>query len=143
MGHAYVVKQFTETLQRPGIDPNVLKSLQALCKLYAVQGMNERLGDFMQDGFISGQQAEMITEKLLALYAEIRPNAVALVDAFDYPDQVLQSCLGRYDGRVYEALYEYAKSSPMNKEDVLPSYHTTLGPLMRGEQLKNTPAARL
>ena len=44
--------------------------------------------------------------RLLDLYATIRPDAVALVDAVDYPDQVLGSCIGRYDGRVYEAFYE-------------------------------------
>lgn len=54
----------------------------------------------------------------MQLLAEIRPNAVAFVDAFDYPDEVLQSCLGRYDGQVYQALYDYAKSSPMNEKEV-------------------------
>ena len=56
--------------------------------------------------------------KLLDLFAEIRPNAVALVDAFDYPDKVLNSCLGRYDGQVYQALWDYCQSSPMNEKDV-------------------------
>ena len=60
----------------------------------------------------------MLINKQLQLYAELRPNAVALVDAYDYPDHVLQSCLGRYDGNVYEALYEYAKGSPLNESDV-------------------------
>ena len=55
---------------------------------------------------------------MLALFEDIRPNAVALVDAFDYPDMVLGSCLGRYDGQVYQALYDYAKSAPMNQTEV-------------------------
>jgi acyl-CoA oxidase len=50
---------------------------------------------------------------MMALFEDIRPNAVALVDAFDYPDQVLGSCLGRYDGQVYQALYDYAKAAPL------------------------------
>lgn len=54
----------------------------------------------------------------MELLTEIRPNAVAFVDAFDYPDEILQSCLGRYDGQVYQALYDYAKSSPMNEKEV-------------------------
>jgi acyl-CoA oxidase len=53
----------------------------------------------------------------MQLLAEIRPNAVAVVDAFDYPDKVLGSCLGRYDGQVYQALYEYAKNSPLNEKE--------------------------
>ena len=50
--------------------------------------------------------------------SELRPNAVGLVDAFDYPDRMLNSCLGRYDGQVYEALYEYAKRSSLNRNEV-------------------------
>lgn len=50
--------------------------------------------------------------------SELRPNAVALVDWFDVPDRLLDSCLGWYDGQVYDALYEYAKSSSLNKEQV-------------------------
>jgi hypothetical protein len=72
----------------------------------------------LKDGFLTDQQGDIILNKTLSLFAEIRPNAVALVDAFDYPDEILQSCLGRYDGNVYEALYKYAKSSPLNEKEV-------------------------
>lgn len=61
---------------------------------------------------------KILQRKLIGLLAEVRPNAVTFVDAFDYPDEILQSCLGRYDGQVYQALYEYAKSSPLNEKEV-------------------------
>ena len=44
---------------------------------------------------------------MLQLFQDIRPDAVALVDAFDVPDHILDSCLGRYDGNVYESLMEF------------------------------------
>ncbi|KAL4217668.1 Peroxisomal acyl-coenzyme A oxidase 1 [Mactra antiquata] len=140
---AYVVRTFSTVMKRPDIDSSVAKVMNTLWKLYAVCGINERLGDFIQDGHLNGSQAEMVSNKMLELFAELRPNAVGLVDAFDYPDQVLQSCIGRYDGNVYEALYEYAKGSPLNKTDVHESYYTTLLPLMKGELNFNTPSARL
>lgn len=71
-----------------------------------------------QDQFFDSKQVKILQKKLMQLLAEVRPNAVAFVDAFDYPDEVLQSCLGRYDGQVYQALYDYAKSSPMNEKEV-------------------------
>lgn len=52
------------------------------------------------------------------LLAAVRPNAVALVDAFDYPDAILSSVLGRYDGNIYEHMFEWAKRSPLNKTEV-------------------------
>ena len=48
----------------------------------------------------------------------IRREAVPLVDAFDIPDAVLNSALGRYDGDVYTDLYERALKSPRNKSEV-------------------------
>ncbi len=44
----------------------------------------------------------------------IRNECVTLVDAFDLPDNVLNSTIGRYDGKVYEALYLGAKNAQMN-----------------------------
>ncbi|XP_053381780.1 peroxisomal acyl-coenzyme A oxidase 1-like [Mercenaria mercenaria] len=140
---AYVVKLFSSVVNRNDLEPSVARVLQTLCKLYAVYGINERLGDFIHDGFLDGQQADMILNQTLSLFAEIRPNAVALVDAFDYPDKILQSCIGRYDGRVYEALYEYAKTSPLNKQEVHGSYYTTLKPLMEGKLKFDSLSARL
>ena len=67
---------------------------------------------------MSSEQLQMLAEKSLSLLAEIRPNAVALVDAFDYTDNTLGSILGRYDGDVYENLYKWAKASPLNKTEV-------------------------
>lgn len=64
-----------------------------------------------------------MSHTLTVLLREIRPNAVALVDAYDFPDTVLQSCLGRFDGQVYKALYDYAKSSPLNEKEVRFTFH--------------------
>jgi len=58
------------------------------------------------------QRAEM------DLLVKLRPNAVGLVDAFDFSDDTLHSCLGVYDGNVYENLYESAKRAPFNKSQV-------------------------
>lgn len=89
-----------------------------MCTLYVVLINFTPFVLLFQDGFFDSNQVHLLKNKLMDLLAEIRPNAVALVDAFDYPDEVMQSCLGRYDGQVYQALYEYAKSSPLNEKEV-------------------------
>jgi len=60
----------------------------------------------------------LLTARRVELLSLLRPDAVTLVDAFDYPDRLLNSCLGRYDGQVYDALYEYARSSSLNQHQV-------------------------
>lgn len=128
--HAYVVKTFAEVVSDPSVDNGIRGVLTALCKLYGVCGIIDNLGEFIQDGFFNSTQVNFINKKMLSLLAEIRPNAVALVDAYDIPDRVLDSCLGRYDGQAYQALYEYAKASPLNKTDVHPAYYKYLRPLI-------------
>ena len=45
-----------------------------------------------------------------------RQESVPLVDAFDYSDEILNSCLGSYDGDVYNRLYQWAKSEESTKK---------------------------
>ncbi len=37
------------------------------------------------------------------------------VDSFNHSDHMLNSALGRSDGRVYEALYELVKQDPLTR----------------------------
>ena len=60
----------------------------------------------------------MMQEAQLELLAALRPDAVALVDAFDFTDHGLCSVLGRYDGQVYENLFKWAQSSRLNQTEV-------------------------
>jgi hypothetical protein len=43
-------------------------------------------------------------------------EAVQITDAFEFSDYELGSVLGRYDGRVYETLWEEVKKDPVNTE---------------------------
>ena len=63
-------------------------------------------------------QVNQANQRVKELLAQLRPNAVALVDAYDYRDQMLNSVLGRYDGQVYENMFEWARKSPLNRTEV-------------------------
>ena len=67
---------------------------------------------------MSHEQLEVIEEKQLELLDVIRRDVITLTDAFDFHDNYLQSVLGRYDGNVYENLFKWAQSSPLNKTEV-------------------------
>ena len=47
-----------------------------------------------------------------------RPDAVALVDAFDFQDAALQSVLGCYDGNAYERIYADSLKCAKNQTEV-------------------------
>jgi len=91
--------------------------LERLFELMALQQIHENLGDWM--GIISDTQADLMLQRINELLTEIRPDAVALTDAFGLSDYDLKSTLGRHDGNVYEAIYEEAKRCPLNQTDVM------------------------
>lgn len=46
--HAFVTKHFVETVVKSRMDYKVQSALTSLCKLYAVHGIVENLGGFIQ-----------------------------------------------------------------------------------------------
>lgn len=73
---------------------------------------------FTQESILTDSQIVQVHQRIKELLMVIRPDAVALVDAFDFQDVSLGSVLGCYDGNVYENLFEWAKKSPLNKNEV-------------------------
>ncbi|XP_067403689.1 peroxisomal acyl-coenzyme A oxidase 1 isoform X2 [Emydura macquarii macquarii] len=126
--HYVVVKLFTAQLSE--IDnPAVRAVMNNLCLLYALYGISKHTGDFLQVGILTDAQVTQVYQRVKELLAAIRPNAVALVDAFDFHDNHLGSVLGRYDGNIYENMFEWAKKSPLNKTEVHESFHKHLKPM--------------
>ncbi|KAM6588314.1 hypothetical protein CsatA_010919 [Cannabis sativa] len=110
--------------------------MQSLCYIYALSLIHKHLGDFVATGCITPKQASLANEQLRSLYTKVRPNAVALVDAFNYTDHYLSSVLGRYDGNVYQNLYDEAWKDPLNESVVPDGYQEYVRPLLK-QQLRN------
>jgi acyl-CoA oxidase len=67
--------------------------------LIATYTMDAEAAEFLSSGYLSPKQAELLRNRVHALLAELRPQAVSLVDAWGIPDYQLNSALGRYDGK--------------------------------------------
>ncbi|XP_029285117.1 peroxisomal acyl-coenzyme A oxidase 1 isoform X1 [Cottoperca gobio] len=126
--HYVVVKLFTDKLGEVG-DTAIHSVLSTLALLYALHGITKNSGDFLQAGLLSVPQVLQISVRIKELLSQVRLNAVALVDAFDIHDKMLNSVLGRYDGNVYENMFEWARRSPLNSTEVHESFHKYLKPL--------------
>ncbi|XP_070828837.1 peroxisomal acyl-coenzyme A oxidase 1 isoform X1 [Chaetodon trifascialis] len=126
--HYVVVKVFTDKLGEIS-DTAIHSVMSTLALLYALHGIAENSGDFLQAGLLSGPQVLQISVRIKELLSLLRPNAVALVDAFDFHDKKLNSILGRYDGNVYEHMFEWARQSPLNTTEVHESFYKYLKPL--------------
>ncbi|XP_074268985.1 peroxisomal acyl-coenzyme A oxidase 1 isoform X1 [Silene latifolia] len=132
-----VVSKFIAKLQQEIPGDGVKEQLQALCGIYALSIVKKHLGDFLATGCITPKQASLANDLLRSLFSQVRPNAIALVDAFNYTDHFLGSALGRYDGNVYPKLYEGAWKDPLNQTQVLDGYHEYVRPMLK-QQLRNS-----
>lgn len=134
--HIYPVQVFIDYINDVE-QPDIKSVLTDLCKLYCVHGIMENLGIFTLPGLLNELQVSTLNNAMFELLKKIRPNAVAIVDAFAISDRKLNSTLGRYDGRVYEALYDYAMSCPLNITQVHDSYDKHLRDFLKERQLKS------
>eukprot|EP00656_Telonema_subtile_P055692 TRINITY_DN8697_c0_g1_i3.p1 TRINITY_DN8697_c0_g1~~TRINITY_DN8697_c0_g1_i3.p1 ORF type:complete len:633 (-),score=177.35 TRINITY_DN8697_c0_g1_i3:138-2036(-) len=98
-------------------------------------------------GLVQRADSKALDQMCQQLCLKLRDELVALVDAFEIPDRVLNSTLGRSDGKVYEALLRTARSSELNRVDPFDGYKEYLQPrldldfLKRGNALADLKAA--
>jgi acyl-CoA oxidase len=102
--------------------------LTLLRNVFALQHIEQNLGDFLEDGFLSGAHAASLRALLRTLYTRLRPHALALVDSFGLPDFVVESPLGREDGDVYNAMFSAVRAAP-NAQGVPPYFQELIRPL--------------
>ncbi|KAJ8555099.1 hypothetical protein K7X08_001597 [Anisodus acutangulus] len=126
-----VVSKFIEKLQQNIPGKGIKQQLEVLCGIYSLFLLHKHHGDFLGTGYITSKQASLANEQLRALYSQLRPNAISLVDAFNYTDHYLDSILGRYDGNVYPKLYEAAWKDPLNESDVADGFHDYIRPIIK------------
>lgn len=146
--------------------PKAAAALGRLSTLFALLAVEQHEAVLLEGGYLSPEQSAMLRRAIQAEMARIRPDAVALVDSFGFDDYYLNrwgagaiaplgsgrewgqapmarpllphcSALGRSDGNVYQALYEMAQGSPLNRTEEGPAWDAVIKPGM------SKPRARL
>jgi acyl-CoA oxidase len=131
----YIFHNFVEYIEKNSskLDSNIKQVLTQLAQFFAIMEIS-RGQKFI--GIVSREETILLDGAIEKLLMDLRPNVVPLVDAFDIPDSVLCSCLGRYDGNYQQALLEYARASPLNKNIPFKGYEQVLEPHLDKEFLK-------
>ncbi|MCP3141775.1 acyl-CoA dehydrogenase family protein [Pyxidicoccus xibeiensis] len=90
---ALVLEQFLKGVAAVK-DPGLKTVLGRLCDLYGLSCLDSASGWFLEHGLLEGSKARAIRKEVERLCAEVRPDAVALVDAFGIPDNCLAAPIG-------------------------------------------------
>lgn len=112
------------------LSPSCLAVMHRLTALHGIVCCNEAAADLLESGHVSPQQVAALRIEQRAVVREIRPDAVALVDAFGYEDYLLHSALGRKAGDVYNSLFSMAQGSPLNETEEGPAWQPVLKQLL-------------
>nr|CAB3219769.1 peroxisomal acyl-coenzyme A oxidase 2 [Phallusia mammillata] len=140
----FIVDGFTTFVKGLKCSKPTKKIFEDLCSLYGLHFINNNSGDFLKLGIITAHHCNLAEEAEIELLGKLRPNAVGIVDAFDFSDFSLDSCLGAYDGNVYERLFDMAKLSPLNKEQVHQASYKYLRPyLLEGRDILEGSKSKL
>ncbi|KAF1849772.1 acyl-coenzyme A oxidase 1 [Cucurbitaria berberidis CBS 394.84] len=112
-----------KTIEKEGkVDATTLDVLTKLFRLFALHTLEQESSEFYASGACSKHQISLArTNTVMKLLKDIRPHAVRLVDAWGFDDWVLDSSLGREDGKVYEDMfYRASELNPLNNITVDP-----------------------
>lgn len=105
-----------------GPTPEVLRTC---FRLFALYTLDQAGSSFTLTKAVTPETTHILGDAILELMAELRPHAVKLVDAWAIPDWLLNSALGRSDGKVYEELYDLAhRRNPLNKITFNPDWRS-------------------
>ncbi|ORX45296.1 acyl-CoA oxidase [Hesseltinella vesiculosa] len=125
-----LVRSFIVALQDATLSKEAKNVLRTLAVLFALNTMEKELSEFILSGYINAEQSTLLKQQVIHLLDVLRPQAVALVDAFALPDYYLHSALGRYDGDVYKAMTAMVEREPLNQTKVVSSYDACIKPLV-------------
>lgn len=140
-----LVSNFHHALQNDASLSDPLKNiLRLLFRLFALYTIDEYAREFARSQAVSDANLDRLTDVVQELMGKIRPHAVSLVDAWAVPDYLLDSALGRYDGRVYEDLFHRAhRLNPLNEVTVNPDWRTEEIVMGGGKELIDGIMAKL
>ncbi|XP_039956210.1 probable peroxisomal acyl-coenzyme A oxidase 1 [Bactrocera tryoni] len=133
-GRSFIAATFLAHVTGPAAEERSAafnRVLQNLLELYLVHTAQRHLSAIMQCISLSDSDLRTLQTRLETALKKLRPDAVAMVDGFDFHDRALSSTLGSYAGNVYESLFAVAKQSPLNQQPVPKSFHTILKPFLK------------
>ncbi|XP_021931442.1 probable peroxisomal acyl-coenzyme A oxidase 1 isoform X2 [Zootermopsis nevadensis] len=129
--HAFIVEKFVTSVAEFNASVSLKTVLTQLSDLYILFSLLHNSGDFLMYTNMKPVDVSNLQNQMEIILSQLRPNAVGIVDGFDFHDETLRSALGAWDGQVYERMFEAASKSPLNKDPLNESFQKYLKPLLK------------
>jgi len=107
--------------------------MRTLFRIYVLHTLTKTGSALAVSRYLSPDQFRLMNEQLFKEYRLIRPQLLNLIEAFELHDNLVLSAIGMFDGRVYERLLEWAKSSRLNQKDKLDGFDEYVKPFLQAK----------
>ncbi|XP_056884218.1 peroxisomal acyl-coenzyme A oxidase 3 isoform X2 [Takifugu flavidus] len=100
------LQRFHELVKDQQTPAGLRPVLHKLCALYGLWSLSRHMGTLYQGSYMSGEKpAELLQLAILTLCAQLKDDAVALIDVMAPTDFILNSPLAQADGQLYKNLW--------------------------------------
>ncbi|MCW7944549.1 acyl-CoA oxidase [Streptomyces hygroscopicus] len=72
-------------------DPRARRLLRSLCRLFLLRQIDGHTGDLLAEGHMTPDQVKALPKTLDTVVADLAPHMMTLVDAFDFPAEMLSA----------------------------------------------------
>ncbi|KAG9479768.1 hypothetical protein GDO78_011680 [Eleutherodactylus coqui] len=101
-----VLQRYYDYTHDPSTPSSLQPVLKKLCCLYGLWSLSKHMAVLYQGGYFAGElPGRIIQDAVLDLCAQLKDDAVSLVDAIAPPDFILNSPIARADGELYKNLW--------------------------------------
>lgn len=139
--HYYLLKEYLNHLNSADLGSEEKKVLILVFKLYSAFNIEKFSGTFLQTKLLDSKGLTGIQTLVKSLLKQLRPHLAGLTDAFKYPDALINSSLGNYNGDFFNNYFNDITAS-YGKGDKPPYLDLLQSTLNRKDQPARLSGAR-
>jgi acyl-CoA oxidase len=119
VAHTYywIFQNFFRSIYFRTENEKIRKVLFKLLVLYGIEKIISHSHSFFETGVVTTKTYNLLHVARERLLKEIRPEALALVEAFGYDDNTVHSAIGCSDGKPYQRILDWAQNKNVVNQD--------------------------